>query len=67
VAQVHLLGIDKNLKGPVPGLFLSSCVLRSLCRSLRAELVVLPVLTGLPALLGDQLSPSDIWVWSAVA
>jgi hypothetical protein len=35
--------------------------------SLRAELVGLPGLTGLSALLGDQLSPGSIWVWSAVA
>jgi hypothetical protein len=28
--------------------------------------VVLPVLTDLSALLGDQLSPSGILVWSAV-
>ena len=29
-------------------------------------MVVLPVVTGVPALLGDLLFPSDIWVWSAV-
>jgi hypothetical protein len=29
--------------------------------------VVLPVLTGVSALLGDQLSPGGIWVRSAVA
>jgi hypothetical protein len=29
--------------------------------------VVLPVLTGKSALLGDQLSPGGIWVWRAVA
>ena len=31
------------------------------------EVVALPVLTGASALLGDQFSPGDIWVWSAVA
>ena len=31
------------------------------------EVVVLPVLTSVTALLGDQLSSSSIWVWSAVA
>ena len=28
---------------------------------------VLPVLSGVLALLGDQLSPGVIWVWSPVA
>jgi hypothetical protein len=28
--------------------------------------VVLPVLTGESALLGDQLSPGSVWVWSVV-
>lgn len=32
-----------------------------------AEVVVLPVLTSVLALLGDLLSPGGIWVWSAVA
>ena len=50
-----------------PWLFLGSCVLKSLGRSLRAEVVVLPVLTGVPTLLVDQLFPGGIWVWSAVA
>ena len=27
------------------------------------RMVVLPVLTGVSALLGDQLSPSWIWIW----
>ena len=35
--------------------------------SLRAEVVVFPVLTGVSALLEDQLSPGGIWVWSAMA
>ena len=30
-------------------------------------MVVLAVLTGVPALLGHQLSPGGIWVWRAVA
>jgi hypothetical protein len=29
--------------------------------------MVLPVLTGVLVLLGDQLSPGGIWLWSAVA
>ena len=29
-------------------------------------MVVLPVLTGVLALLGGQLSPDVIWVWKAV-
>ena len=32
-----------------------------------AEVVVLPVLSGVSALLEDQLSPRGIWVWKAVA
>jgi hypothetical protein len=32
-----------------------------------AEVVVIPVLTGVSALLGDQLFPKGIWVWSPVA
>jgi hypothetical protein len=32
-----------------------------------AEMVVLTVLSGVSALLGDQLSPCGIWVWRAVA
>lgn len=30
-------------------------------------MVVLPVLTGMSAVLGDQLFPGGIWVWSTVA
>ena len=30
-------------------------------------MVALPVLTGVLALLGDQLSSGGIWIWSAVA
>ena len=41
------------------GLCVPSCVLRFLGWSLRAELVVLPMLTDLSALLGDQLSPQQ--------
>ena len=29
-------------------------------------MVVLPVLTGVSAVLGDQLSPNGIWVWRTV-
>jgi hypothetical protein len=35
--------------------------------SLAAELMVLSALIGLPALLGDILSPGSIWMWGAVA
>lgn len=31
-----------------------------------AEVLVLPVLTGVPTLLGDKLSPGDICIWNAV-
>ena len=57
------LGAD----GSCPSLLLNSCVLRSLSESLRVEIVVLPLLTGLSTLLGDQLSSDSIWVWSAMA
>jgi hypothetical protein len=45
----------------------SSCVLRSQGKALRAEVMVFPVLTGMSALLGAQLSPCDIWVLRDVA
>jgi hypothetical protein len=32
-----------------------------------AEVMVLPLLTGVSTLLADQVSPNSIWVWSAVA
>ena len=35
--------------------------------SLQAEMVVLPVLTVVLALLRDQLFSSTIWVWRVVA
>jgi hypothetical protein len=44
-------GYRQKLEGFCPQLFLGSCVLRSSGRSLRAEVVVLPVLTNLTALL----------------
>ena len=34
--------------------------------TLRAEVVVLPVIIGVSSLLGDQLSPGDIWTWTAM-
>jgi hypothetical protein len=40
-------------------------ILRSLSRFLRAEVVDLPVLSSLSAVLGKQLSPVRIWVWRA--
>lgn len=51
-------------EGTCPRLLLSSCVLRSLGGSFGTEVVVLPVLTDMSALLGDQLSPSSIWLWA---
>ena len=57
VAQGQLLVADRNRKDPVP---LAPWFLRAPGRSLGAEVVVLPVLTGLSALLGDLLSPGDI-------
>jgi hypothetical protein len=51
-----------KLEGSCPRLFLGSCILRAPEVSLRAEVVVLLVLTGVSALLGDQLSPGVIWV-----
>ena len=50
-----------------PQMFLGSYVLIALGGSLGTEMVVIPVLTGVPALLGDQLSPGSIWAWSTVA
>ena len=35
--------------------------------SLGAELLVVPVLTVMTALLGAQISPGGIWVWKNVA
>ena len=39
----------------------------SLGSGIWAEVVILPVLIGVSAFLGDLLSPDDIWIWSAVA
>jgi hypothetical protein len=54
----HMIGswLRQKPEGSCPRLLLSSCVLRSLGGSLWGEVVVIPVLTGLSALLGDQLS-----------
>ena len=60
-------GHRQKLEGSCPGLVLSSCVLRFPGGSLGAEVVILPVLTGVPVLLENQPSPSDIWAWSTVA
>jgi hypothetical protein len=57
----------QKTEGSCPRLLLSSCVLRDPGGSLRAEMVILTVCTGMPALLGDQLFPGGIWVWSAMA
>ena len=49
-------------------MLLGSSVLKSPDRALRAEVVVLLVLTGLSALLGDLLSPAGgFYVWSTMA
>ena len=48
-------------------LLLGSCVLRALGGSLGTEVVIIPMLSGVSALLGDQLSPGMIWVWRAIA
>jgi hypothetical protein len=57
---------DVNRKDPVPG-----CSLVPFPQGsrwvLRRRSVVLPVLTGVSALLGDQLLPGRIWIWRAVA
>ena len=60
-------GCRQKLEGSCPRLLLISCVLRAPGGTLKAEVVVLPVLTGVLALLGDQLSPGGICVWSVVA
>jgi hypothetical protein len=58
-------------EGPCSPLFLGFCVVMALGGSLWpgiwAEFIVLPVLTGVSAVLGDQLSPGVIWVRSSVA
>ena len=66
VAQIKLLAQTKTRR------ILSQAALHFLFlrvpgKSLCAAVVVLPVLTGLSACLGDQLSPSAFWVCSAVA
>jgi hypothetical protein len=61
------LGCRWKPEGSCPRQLLGSCVLRVLGRFLWAEVVALLALTGLSALLGEQLSPGVIWVWSAVA
>jgi hypothetical protein len=43
------------------------CVLRAPGGSLGAEMLVSPVLSGVSALIGDQLSLGRTWVWRAVA
>jgi hypothetical protein len=60
-------GCKQKLEGSCHRLLLSSCDLRAPGRILWAEVVVLPVLTVLSALLADLLSPGGIWVRSAVA
>ena len=57
----------RKLEGSCPRLLLGSCVLSALGNSLGAEVVVLPVLTGVPVLPEDQLSLGSIWVWNTVA
>jgi hypothetical protein len=71
VAHGRLWSSDINQKYPVPGSSLVPGHYGSgrvpLGLGILAEVVVLPVLTGVSILLGDQLSPSGIWVWRAVA
>ena len=63
VAQGQLRGADGNWNDSV----LSSCVLRALGGSLWTEVVILPVLPGLPVLLGDLLSSFGISFRSTVS
>jgi hypothetical protein len=66
-------GCRQKLEGSCPQLFLGSYVVMALGRCFLDQeleqkwLVVLPMLTGVSALLGDQLSPGGILVWRAVA
>jgi hypothetical protein len=46
--------------GSCPWMYLGSCALIDLSRSLGTEVIVFPVLTGLLILVGDQLSPRSI-------
>jgi len=48
-------------------LFLLSFILRASGGSLRAEVVVLPVLSGVSALLGEKSSPWEILAQRAMA
>jgi hypothetical protein len=56
------ISLEVPPKGFLFRLLISFCVLRVPGRYLGVEVVVLPVLTGLSALLGDLLSPGSIWV-----
>ena len=56
-----------KLDGSSPRLFLSSCVLRDAGKFLGTDVVVLPLCTGVSALLGDQRALSGTWVWRAMA
>lgn len=49
----------RNMEGSCPRLLLVSCVQRTPGRSLGAGVVVLPLLSDVSALLGDQLSQQD--------
>ena len=64
VAQGQLLGADGNWMDPLPG---CSCVLRDAGKFLGTDVVVLPLCTGVSALLGDQRALSGTWVWRAMA
>jgi hypothetical protein len=55
------LGCRQKLEGSCPRLLLVSCVLRASDRSLRAEVMILPLLTGVSELPGDQVSSGYIW------
>jgi hypothetical protein len=55
-----------NLEGSCPWLQVDSSVLRALAWSLGAEVVSIPVLTGVSAFLGDQLSMEGCVTGSAL-
>jgi hypothetical protein len=60
-------GCGLKPEGFCPRLLLGSHVLRAPSESLGADMVVLPVLTGMSSLLGAQLSSGNISVRSNVA
>jgi hypothetical protein len=57
----------QKLEASCHRLLFSFCVLKVSGRFLWTEVVILTVLIALSALLGDQISPGSIWLWSTVA